>query len=166
MVENETDTVAVKFSFSDSLQRTGLIDHPWQKGGKYQLMIPDSIFIDIAGASHDTVIYNFKILSDEDYGKLILDVVDSTAGEQYIIQLLTDKRVLLKEFSVNGSKTLEFGYLTPGSYIFKAIVDENKNGKWDPGDYLMKKQPEKIFFNPQVYQVRANWEVRESWVVP
>ena len=38
------------------------------------------------------------------------------------------------------------------------IVDDNKNGIWDPGNFALKKQPEKVYFIPQKISIRQNFE--------
>jgi len=60
---------------------------------------------------------------------------------------------------------LVFDYLAPKKYRFKAIVDSNRNGKWDTGHYLGRNQPEKVFYYPGVTDVRSNWDVEISWRV-
>jgi hypothetical protein len=54
-------------------------------------------------------------------------------------------------------------YLKPGNYLFKIIVDKNNNGKWDPGNYIKKLEPEPVTYFQKVINVRANWEIEESW---
>jgi hypothetical protein len=48
--------------------------------------------------------------------------------------------------------------LDPGNYGMRIIIDNNRNGKWDPGVLLQKKQPEKIInYNTQVV-LKAGWD--------
>ena len=47
---------------------------------------------------------------------------------------------------------------SPGDYEIRILYDENKNGTWDPGNYTLKKQPERAVTLPQVFTVKANWE--------
>jgi hypothetical protein len=37
-------------------------------------------------------------------------------------------------------------------------LDNNNNGTWDTGNYLLKKQPEQAITIPQKLTVRADWD--------
>jgi hypothetical protein len=55
--------------------------------------------------------------------------------------------------------------LNPGNYYFKILVDENENQFWDTGDFFIKKQPEKSYVYPGFVNVRALWDVNETWIL-
>jgi hypothetical protein len=54
-------------------------------------------------------------------------------------------------------------YLKPGNYLLKVIFDNNNNGKWDPGAYMQKVNPETVTYFEKVISIRANWEIEESF---
>ena len=56
--------------------------------------------------------------------------------------------------------TAEWGnkFVEPGEYEIRILFDDNNNGKWDPGDYSKKRQPEKAITLTQKIAVRANWD--------
>jgi hypothetical protein len=56
-----------------------------------------------------------------------------------------------------------FDYLPPGEYSLKAIYDSNHNNKWDTGDYLQGRQPEKVFLSKISQRLRSNWDLDLSW---
>ena len=39
------------------------------------------------------------------------------------------------------SKAIVFDLLQPKKYTIRIIIDENKNNKWDTGNFLLKQQP-------------------------
>jgi hypothetical protein len=43
-------------------------------------------------------------------------------------------------------------------YLHHTYYDENKNGQWDAGDFILKKQSEEVIYFQEV-DVRANWDV-------
>ncbi|NJM79836.1 MAG: hypothetical protein HC854_09870 [Flavobacterium sp.] len=47
----------------------------------------------------------------------------------------------------------------------RIFYDENKNGIWDTGDFLEKKQPEQIIYYPKGIDVRSNWDVEQIFDV-
>jgi hypothetical protein len=59
--------------------------------------------------------------------------------------------------------TVEFPSLPPGMYRIRLILDSNKNGRWDTGDYMTKRQPERIIYYPGSVEIRANWEQMETF---
>ena len=48
--------------------------------------------------------------------------------------------------------------MIPGEYEIRILYDDNKNGKWDPGNYSEKLQPEKVITLTQTIAIRANWD--------
>ena len=46
-----------------------------------------------------------------------------------------------------------------GSYHLQAIIDDNKNGEWDSGDFRLKTQPERIINFKDVYELKGAWEL-------
>ena len=59
----------------------------------------------------------------------------------------------------------EFRYLNPGEYFIRVIFDTNKNKKWDTGNYLLKQQPERISYFPGAVELRANWELEQTFTL-
>ena len=49
----------------------------------------------------------------------------------------------------------DFYYLNPGKYGARLINDTNGNGVWDTGDYAAKRQPEMVYYYPQVLEFKA-----------
>ena len=58
-----------------------------------------------------------------------------------------------------------FEYIKPASYRVRVIYDENENGKWDTGSFLNKTQPERVFYYPGEIEIRANWDVNETFIL-
>jgi hypothetical protein len=55
--------------------------------------------------------------------------------------------------------------LEPSKYLVRLIIDSNQNKEWDTGSYLRKEQPERVIYYPQVLDVRANWELEQTFIV-
>jgi len=82
-----------------------------------------------------------------------------TEETSFIIQLLNAKYVPIAE--VANNRKFAFSKLEPGQYRIRVLVDENKNGVWDKPDPELKKPMEQVYFYPQPFDVRANWEVED-----
>jgi hypothetical protein len=54
---------------------------------------------------------------------------------------------------------LKFLSLRPGNYSLKLVEDMNNNGRWDTGNYLEHRQPEKIYNYAEEIVLRANWDL-------
>jgi hypothetical protein len=53
-----------------------------------------------------------------------------------------------------------FEYVNPGTYSIRITVDSNGNRRYDTGNFLQKRNPERIIYVPESIEVRANWEER------
>ena len=160
-----TDTIIPKFIFSDTLQRQGEIEFKWSPDERYHLMIEDSAFCDLNGSYNDSTSIKFKVRAMEDYGILIINITLTDASGQYIIQLMTDKEIVIQQKIINLSEMVRFEYLMPGNYKLKAIFDANSNGKWDTGNYGIISLPEQVEYYTPALSIRANWDLQEEWLL-
>jgi uncharacterized protein (DUF2141 family) len=103
-----------------------------------------------------------KITADQPatLSEILYDV--RTKKRNILIQLLNREFKVLRQTSttLKGS----FTDLPAGDYIVRYIIDENNNQAWDSGNYLQKKEPEKIFYSTDpkgaiVQTLKANWEL-------
>ena len=82
-----------------------------------------------------------------------------------IVQLTDDRGELKREQIGTEPNPFTFKHLDPGKYGIRVIFDENQNGRWDTGSYLKKLQPERISYFPDIIEVRANWELEQTFVI-
>jgi hypothetical protein len=66
---------------------------------------------------------------------------------------------VLKEF-ISGKKNTRLIYkaLEPAQYKIKLLEDQNRNEKWDSGDYFKHRQPEPIYIR-NLDPLRPNWDM-------
>ena len=55
--------------------------------------------------------------------------------------------------------------LKPDKYYARLVVDSNENSVWDTGNYAEKRQPERVYYCPKMFNIMQNWEVEENWDV-
>ena len=126
---------------------------------RYSLkMLPDA-FSDIYEQKNDTLTLNLTTKEIEDYGRITMNIVNET-NENIIIDLISGKNkdeIVERNFISGVTKNLVFDLLEPKSYFVRAIIDTNKNGKWDTGNYLQKTLPETIIFYDTELELRANY---------
>jgi len=96
----------------------------------------------------------------EDLGVIIAQV--NTENKNVIIQLLDTKKNVLQQAIHKTQYT--FNNLSPGDYLLRVIIDSNNNGKWDPGNYFLRQEPEKVLYYKNEKQtkeikLKANFEL-------
>lgn len=136
----------------------------WQPKTTYFLNFKDSSLVNIRGEISDSLIQKIEIMDPEQNSVIILDVVNADSSVNYIIELIDSKSktpLYRNTYTNNGTYTLD--YVAPGNYKIKLIQDVNNNGKWDSGELLIKKAPEKVdIFSDEngmsIFETKANWE--------
>lgn len=150
---------------SDSINMLQInIDAKFSEREKYKLLIRDNSFYDIYYATNDTFQKDFFTTEMRQYGSLKLDV-NYDNNDQLIIQLLNNNEAVVYEDIITTSQTVLYPYLQDGKYKIKAIVDKNRNGKWDTGDLERNLQPEEVFYVPKVIDIRENWDTEQIWEI-
>ena len=148
-INDNLDQIDIKFEVSPS--------------DNYRLFILPEAIKDIRGVSNDTLQYNVVSQSLEDYGNVYLDVIRNS-NSKFILQMIDSNGDVIRVFkNVNQDATYNFDYVRPGKYIFRLIEDANNNDKWDTGNYLKKIKPERVYYFSNELEVRANWDLNETF---
>lgn len=164
LINKDSASVPVTLNY-DSLYFNLHVDFAKAENENYQLEILPGAMRDIYDKTNDSLLYKFKTTAHADYGNLTLNIVNPEQRFPLIVQLLDDKEnILYVNYLSEGSQT-NFALLPPKMYFVRVIIDENENGKWDTGDYLLKKQPEEVFYETEPIDVRANWEINETFTL-
>lgn len=156
----------VHFYFSDSLRKNLVVDFPVAEKSGYAINIPPGAFKDIFGLRNDTLQLLFRSKSVSDYGTVAVQVKLSDSGKNYLLQLIDEKENVFRQSVINSDTTLNYDYLSPRTYRLKMIEDNNNNHEWDTGNYMQKRQPERVFYYRENLTVRANWDVEVTWDMP
>ena len=108
---------------------------------------------------------NYKVITQtlEDYGNIYLDVVRNN-DSKFILHLIDNNGDIVREYiNVSQNSTYSFDLIRPGKYSFRLIEDLNENSKWDTGNYLKKIKPEPVYYYKDEIEVRANWDLNETF---
>ena len=123
----------------------------------YRLKLLPKALTDIFETQNDTLNYNFNTKEVEDYGSITLNITKKP-NTQVIIELLSEQNEkLIERVIVTNNNIVNFKLLEPGKYIVRAIIDSNKNSKWDTGNYLLKQKPEKVIYHSTIFPIRSNY---------
>lgn len=129
---------------------------------QYKLSILPGGLTDFFEKSNDTLTFKTSTRSESDYGNLSVNL--KNAKRFPIIVELTDDKGLVLATEYTESKTkINFNLLEPAEYSLRIIYDDNKNKLWDTGNYLEKRQTEEVLYYSKGIDVRANWEVNETF---
>lgn len=131
----------------------------------YTLQLLPAAVTDFYSKENDTLQYKFTTGAYTDYGNLTLSFSNPQNSYPLRIELLNDKEDIFTSVILMENQPIPFKHLPPDKYFVRVIFDENKNGIWDTGNYLEKRQPEKVYYFPTPIDVRANWELNENLVI-
>ena len=170
------DSVATVMLLSDSSVvyccaelDTGLLKarllFPFKQGEKYGIHIPAKMFYDIYSHPNDSLKATFTVTKAEEYGNLSLEVVPDTTSGQLIVELLNEKKTVVAQRITGGNEKVRFPHLAPGKYRVRVILDTNRNGRWDTGDYTQMHQPERVVYLKKTLDIRANWDFEEKLTI-
>jgi hypothetical protein len=76
---------------------------------------------------------------------------------------LTDNqgKVLASSYS-DKSSSFSFDLIPPNTFTVRIIYDDDKDGKWTPGDFMKLKQSEEVYYYPEPIEVRMNWDAEQT----
>ena len=152
--------MALKLEKKDSMGMEVYVMAKLLPEASYQLKIDSAACIDIYGICNDSIETTLKLKSKEEYSSLTvkLEAFDSLAR----IQLLNDKDEVIRELPATEDG-VKFEYLAPTTYYLRLYIDLDGDGKWTTGDWLLKRQPEPIYYFPKKLKLRANWDFEENF---
>lgn len=163
-IKTETDSVFIDFYSKHNNDKQLISNYKLRENQKYSIVIDSNIVNNLRGETNEKFTANFSTDKANDYSKLIFHIEDSLLKNKQIIYTLFDeKNVQVGSNIVTFDSVLIFDYLKEGKYKLRAIIDENKNGKWDGNDFYLHKQAEKVLFFPKPINVRKSWDVEEVW---
>ena len=165
-IEGEDKAVPVDVTFrQDTLAiRKWTLRAPWVADEKYRLTIPAGAFENTSGQSNDTLRSEFTIESPDKFATLVLNVQGETPESEYIVQVVSPEGRLIKEQAHVRTGTTTLRYVDVGTVKIRIIRDDNRNGRWDTGSLLERRQPERVEFfvddaGSEEIVTKENWEL-------
>lgn len=159
------DSTQIPFSIkNDSLQTTIAVDFERSEKTKYNIQVLPTAITDFFDAVNDTLTYSFQTKEKSDYGGLEL-TLENAKNFPYIVRLTTAKGDIIQSISTKQETTFSFEFLEPGNYLIQLIEDTNGNGVYDTGNYLEKRQPERVINYEKTIEVRPSWFASETFIL-
>lgn len=157
------DSLAVDFNTEyDDFNQKLYLDFKRDELEKYQIRLLPGALTDFYENVSDTINYSVATRNSSDYGNLKV-ILENVKKFPVIIEL-TDKdgKVKATEYTENNN-VVEFIALEPNKYTLRIIYDDNKNGFWDTGSFMEKRQTEEVIYFPKEIDVRSNWDVEQPF---
>lgn len=156
-----TDTVFNPYKAAvvrlDSTGKKITIQNTWLDNTDYRLIIPKDFATDTMGIAltkSDTI--HFKTKRENDYGSIAINFKNLEKYKHPVLQFVSNNEVV-KSYPLTSSQW-SVKLFNPGDYELRILEDSNENGVWDPGNYHLKLQPEKVYAIPQKLSIRADWD--------
>jgi uncharacterized protein (DUF2141 family) len=132
---------------------------------KYTLELLPGALTDFFDVKNDTLSYKFSTKNTSDYGNLRVRL-ENVRRFPIIVELTNAKGdIVATEYSDKVTE-IDFNALEPALYTLRVIYDVNGNKMWDTGGFLEKRQPEEVRYFPTPIDVRANWDVDQTFTLP
>lgn len=163
-VQNK-EAKAVDFTTEyDEMEQKLFLNFKKEELEKYKIQLLPGALTDFYEKQNDTLKFTAATKNSAEYGNLKITLQNAKSFP--IIIELTDKagKVLASAYTENNP-VVEFLAIEPNKYTLRIIYDENKNGVWDPGDFMEKRQPEEVIYYPEILNVNANWDVKETFIL-
>ncbi len=138
-----------------------------KEGLTYNLEIDTNAFFDVYGTTNDSINLSFKTQSHLEFGKATLKLL-LNKKQAYVIQMIADNdRVVRESFvdlplSSSNAVSIDFTDIAPGTYRVRIIFDNNGNKKWDTGNFILKRQAERVIIHSKPIKVLSDWEIEEE----
>jgi uncharacterized protein (DUF2141 family) len=163
--EENSEATDVEFHFvQDTInKRKYQLKVDWTPKAKYELMMPAGVFENIARESNDTIKYSYTGADPEKFALLNINVKSTHPKARYILQITNAQGKVQREVRDVKAGKYVLDYITAGDIMLRVVEDMNGNGKWDTGDMVLMRQPERteIFKNEdgqEVITTKENWE--------
>lgn len=124
-----------------------------------ELIIPKGRIFSVDSDTLDYQSINYKFATESQTGTISGTV--ATSANNFIVQLLrANNQELVTQLS--NARQYLFRFVEPGEYLIRIVVDENNNGRWDPGNIHKLSAPEQVYYYPEPITIKANWEIQNT----
>ncbi len=141
----------------DSSRRELRVRTSWKADTRYNLELGQDFAADTANRKllkSDTLFFTTRKAAD--YGAISLRLRGLDLTRRPVLQFLLNGTVVQTVPVPNG--TFSSNRFAPGEYELRVVYDTNGNGKWDPGSFRFRRQPELVRPVEGRITVKSNWD--------
>ncbi|MEP0263171.1 Ig-like domain-containing protein [Dokdonia sp.] len=159
------DSIPIDFKATLSERNTKLtLDFETKEKKKYAIQALPGAVTDFFGNVNDTITYITSTKELSDYGNIKFTITNAK-NFPYIIQLTNQSGEVVQERYTTEETIFDFTTLPPATYLIRLIEDANGNKIYDTGNYLEKRQPEKVINYGVPIEVGASWFKQETFTL-
>lgn len=142
----------------DSSRLKFTVSYPWAGNMVYNFLMKKEAFEDSAGlqlVANDTIQINTR--TEQEYGSVKVRFTNLDLSKNPVLQLVQSDQIFLSVPLTTREWYRRLFF--PGDYQLRILYDDNKNGRWDAGNFFGKKrQPELVKDLKVKLSVRPNWD--------
>jgi hypothetical protein len=158
--DTSLNIIAADLSIDPKDKTQLVVNYKWQPNHLYTVHLPANSLVDQFAWGNDEISYKARAQKADNYGSLIIKN-NSNAPERHLLLTVKDQweTVLYQKYLDEvKEKKIVIPNLLSGSYKVQVLEDRNKNGKWDAGNYIEHKQPEKYYTFGEKVNLKPGWE--------
>ncbi len=155
----DKDSINVPYSFNLNKSKNKLnFNFEKKHDSKYTIQLLPGAIVDFFDVENDTLNSTFSTKRPSNYSSIFL-TLNNIESYPIIVDLINDRGEVAVKYYAENAHIIRFNNIAPSRYKVRILYDENKNKKWDTGNYLKKIQPEKVYYFENIIEAKANWEV-------
>lgn len=157
------DSSEVYFEIEQTALKSLKFDFEPKYNEKYAIQLLPGAVTNFFNVVNDTIIETSSVKKKSAFGEIIFNI-NNIETYPVIVELVQgkDAKIIRRKISTKKEE-YSFPDLKPGKYKLRIIIDENANGKWDPGSFLLKKLPEEVKYFSEEIELKANWDIQQTW---
>jgi hypothetical protein len=133
-----------------------LLNASWLENTVYTLRLLKGFAQDSSGTDAMPGRFSFRTKMEDDYAKLHIHLPSKYFGTGYVFEVFSGDDIIYHQPVTDTMVHLT--RLQPGIYNMRVIIDRNRNGKWDTGDLLDRRQPEEVIPYSNTINLKAGWD--------
>ena len=137
-----------------------VIDFDTGPGQKYRISVDSLGVEDIYGLHNKDFSQEFTVRNLEEYSNLVLNITPDSLP--MMVELLSEADNPVRVVPAEKGKAV-FRYVDPGTYYARLWIDADSDGRWTTGNIADSIQPEEVYYYPRKLDLKANWDVENSW---
>ncbi|NVK03536.1 MAG: Ig-like domain-containing protein [Flavobacteriia bacterium] len=159
------DSVPIPFTVTQSGPRRIRLSVDAQYNDRLRWVLDSGAVKDLHGRWNDSTSQGLRFLADNELSIFHL-VVKSDSLTTRVVEIYNDKGNVAYRSGFTQQINIDLFDIEPQKYHVRVIYDRNGNGKWDTGGYFNRTQPERVIYLDKTIELRANWEIDETWIIP
>ena len=161
-ITNKARSVVPFTSYYDEFEQKLFLDFKKEEQENYTIsLLPDAV-TDFFDQKNDSLNFKITTRNTADYGNLVVQL-QNVKSFPVLVELTNDKGEVQAAEYTTEANTVSFNLVDPALYSLRAIYDTNKNKEWDSGSYLEKRQAEEVIYLSKLIDIRANWDVNQTF---